>query len=408
MRILDRQRYWAFAKAYLTCYVSLVGLRVVLDAFSNVDEFTKRASGSDLFVAMGQYYLVRQAEYFDQLGGVISMMAAIFTVTWMQRGNEQLAMLAAGISTQRMIRPVVISSMLVSGFSVANQEFVIPRFAEELQKNHADDGTSAVTVQTKPSDHRGLIFAGKTADRAHKTILDRFTVTVPSEVFGSIRNIEGSQATFIPETAARIPLRGGWLVRDAKISPAVPDEDLANPDGLIVRVTDLAGFPPPVTEPPKPGDPAKPAGMPEAAEAPKEAGDVLFVRSSATFDMMIRKSGWFQYGTMLDLLRGLVDPATDRYDRADIETLVHSRVLRPFLALTLMFMSLPLVLGGYGRNMFVNLGFALGNSALFYGANIVCLNLGSAGVIPSPALAAWLPLFIFGLLAVHRWGQIRT
>ena len=31
-------------------------------------------------------------------------------------------------------------------------------------------------------------------------------------------------------------------------------------------------------------------------------------------------------------------------------------------------MSLPLVLGGYGRNMFINLGFALGNSAIFYGA----------------------------------------
>ncbi|OJW18615.1 MAG: hypothetical protein BGO49_22615 [Planctomycetales bacterium 71-10] len=405
MRILDRQRYWAFGKAYITCYVSFVGLWIVLDAFSNVDEFSKRASGMELFKAMGQYYLVRQAEYFDRLGGVISMMAAIFTVTWMQRANEQLAMLAAGVSTHRMIRPVVISSVLVSFFSVANQEVVIPRYADELQKNHADDGTSAVTVQTKPSDHRGLIFAGKSADRAHKTILERFTVTVPSEVFGSIRNIEGSQATYIPETAARIPLRGGWLIRQAKISPAVPDEDLSDPDGLIVKVTDLAGFPPPLVEPSKTGEAARPA---EPPEAPKEMGDVLFVRSSATFDMMIRKTGWFQYGTMLDLLRGLVDPATDRYDRADIETLIHSRVLRPFLALTLMFMSLPLVLGGYGRNMFVNLGFAMGNSALFYGANIVCLNLGSAGVIPSPALAAWLPLFIFGVLAVHRWGQIRT
>jgi len=26
MRILDRQRYWAFFKAYFTCYVSLVAL----------------------------------------------------------------------------------------------------------------------------------------------------------------------------------------------------------------------------------------------------------------------------------------------------------------------------------------------------------------------------------------------
>ena len=45
MRILDNQRYWSFFKAYVICYISLVGLFVVIDAFSNMDEFTKRADG---------------------------------------------------------------------------------------------------------------------------------------------------------------------------------------------------------------------------------------------------------------------------------------------------------------------------------------------------------------------------
>ena len=45
MRILDRQRYWSFLKAYVICYVSLVGLYIVIDAFSNLDEFSKRAEG---------------------------------------------------------------------------------------------------------------------------------------------------------------------------------------------------------------------------------------------------------------------------------------------------------------------------------------------------------------------------
>ena len=95
MRILDRERYWAFVKAYFICYFSLVGLYIVIDAFSNFDEFTKRADGLDLVRVMGRYYLIRQSQMFDQLSGVIGMMAAIFTVTWMQRNNEHLAMLAA-------------------------------------------------------------------------------------------------------------------------------------------------------------------------------------------------------------------------------------------------------------------------------------------------------------------------
>ena len=143
--ILDRQRYWAFLKAYVICYVSLVGLYIVIDAFSNLDEFIKRAEGfGELLTVMGRYYLIHQALYFDQLGGVIGMMAAIFTVTWMQRNNEQLAMLAAGISTHRAIRPVLFSSVIVSMLSVVNQEVIIPKYAEEIQKSHDDDGMAKV------------------------------------------------------------------------------------------------------------------------------------------------------------------------------------------------------------------------------------------------------------------------
>ena len=70
---------------------------------------------------------------------------------------------------------------------------------------------------------------------------------------------------------------------------------------------------------------------------------------------------------------------------------VHGRILRPFLGLNLLFMSLPLVLGGYGRNTFINLGFAMGNSALFYGAILFCQYLGSFDVL-SPAMSAWAPV----------------
>jgi lipopolysaccharide export system permease protein len=65
------------------------------------------------------------------------------------------------------------------------------------------------------------------------------------------------------------------------------------------------------------------------------------------------------------------------------------------------------VLGGYGRNAFINLAFALANSAIFYGAIQFCQYLGTFKTV-SPSLAAWLPLFVFGTIASLRWGQIRT
>jgi lipopolysaccharide export system permease protein len=57
--------------------------------------------------------------------------------------------------------------------------------------------------------------------------------------------------------------------------------------------------------------------------------------------------------------------------------------------------------------MFINLGLALGNSAIFYGALLFCQYLGGFGVL-SPVGAAWAPLFVFGTIATLRWGQIRT
>ena len=84
---------------------------------------------------------------------------------------------------------------------------------------------------------------------------------------------------------------------------------------------------------------------------------------------------------------------------------VHVRLLRPFLAMNLLFMSLPLVLGGYGRNTFINLGFALGNSALFYGGHYLLPVSGRLQDCCPPALAAWAPLIVFGTIATAAVGQ---
>ncbi len=161
MRILDRERYWSFVKAYFICFVALVGLYVVIDAFSNIDEFAEVAdSTAQLFRNMGRYYLIKMSLIYDQICGIITMMAAIFTVTWMQKNNELLAMLAAGISTQRVIRPVLISALAISSLAVVNQELIMPRLAEELQKPPDDDGIQLVKVYPRQDANDVFISGG--------------------------------------------------------------------------------------------------------------------------------------------------------------------------------------------------------------------------------------------------------
>jgi lipopolysaccharide export system permease protein len=446
VRILDRQRYWSFLKAYVICYVSLVGLYIVIDAFSNFDEFTKRAEGAEVFRVMARFYLVRQSSFFDQLCGVIGMMAAVFTVTWMQRNNEQLAILSAGVSTHRAIRPVLFSSVLVSFLAIGNQEIIMPRYAEELAKSHDDDGEQTVRVAGR-YDSRGIMILGNDADRATKTILP-FRSTIPVEIFGSIRYITGAQAAYIPTDHPTAPLKGGWLVREASISPPLDDEMLSESRELLRRVDDLSGFPRPYVPPAKAANQAQAnanAKPPDAGSAertmPAPHSEIVyltslvplplsanfavlrahrlldrkfdlsrgtyFLKSSLTFQAVTRKPDWFKYANTLELIESLTDPSTRGSERTTVALFLHQRIVRPFLGFNLLFMSLPLVLGGYGRNSFVNLGFALGNSAIFYGAIICCGYLGGFEKV-SPPLAAWLPLFVFGTIASLRWGQIRT
>ena len=388
MRILDRERYWAFAKAYFICFTALVGLYVVIDAFSNLDEFAEIAGPPQLFLNMGRYYLIKTSLFYDQICGVITMMAAIFTVTWMQRNNELLAMLAAGISTRRIIRPVLVSALMISSLAVVNQELIMPRLSEELQKPPDDDGTQKVKVFTR-QDSNDVSISGEFADRASRTIITKFAATIPVRIAQELIEIEAREARYIPESDVDLPLRGGWLIWGGRfLTP--PKKDLAGiTHDVLTPVDDPSAYPPPLDKM------SSRPGMP-----------VYFLKTNLTFTTMIRSRNWYQFAPTIELIRGLSDP-TNYGERADIQVFLHSRLLRPLMGFNLMLLSLPLVLGGTGRNMFVNLGMSLGTSGLFYSVNFMSQYLGAHDVL-APELAAWAPLIVFGTVAVARWDTIRT
>ena len=386
MRILDRERYKAFFKAYLICFVALVGLYIVFDAFTNLDEFAEVDENTGVVLAkMGRYYAIRLSQFYDRLCGVIGMMAAIFTVTWMQRDNELLAILAAGVSTHRAIRPVVISAVLVSGLAIANQELLIPRVATELQLPPEDDGRRELRVGSR-IDVNEIIIHGRWGYRETKTV-EPFDATLPSRRFGKLLNLEAKEARYIPSDDARSPLRGGWLLRGARLAP--PDFEPDNTVLIPLAPEDLADFPPPRNPPDK-----------------LASGSAYFLRSNITFEDAIRRTNWYTFASTPDLLRTLREPIGE-IEKTEIGVFLHARLLRPLLSMTLLFLSLPLVLGGGTRGMFINLGLSLGTSAVFYAGLFLFQYLGNNRVL-GPELAAWAPLIGFGTVAAGRWGKIRT
>src|ERR687885_1741362 len=128
IKLMDRQMIRGYFKSYFVCLVSLLSLYVVVDLFTNLDDFFNR--GGRLPVVLGRitaYYGYRTAQIFDRLCEAIVLLAGMFTVAWMQRNNEQVPLLSAGVSTRRVVRPVLVAAVLMLGVALVNQELVIPR-----------------------------------------------------------------------------------------------------------------------------------------------------------------------------------------------------------------------------------------------------------------------------------------
>ncbi len=337
---------------------------------------------------MGRYYLIKMSLIYDQICGIITMMAAIFTVTWMQKNNELLAMLAAGISTQRIIRPVLISALVVSSLAVVNQELIMPRLAEELQTPPDDDGTQKVKVYTPAGRQRrpdlGRRRRPGDADD-HQVLGDH---PRPGRR-GADRDL-GEGGPLHPRGRRPYPLRGGWILSGRQVPhrPAVEGPSQPPPRGSSARSP-------------------TPRTTPRRRQVRRQTGHQGVLPQDRP-DLRHRdpERHWYQFAPTADLIRALSDP-TNYGERGDIQVFLHARLIRPLLGFNLMLLSLPLVLGGAGRNMFINLGMSLGTSGLFYSVNFMCQYLGAHEVLP-PELAAWAPLIVFGTIAVARWDTIRT
>jgi lipopolysaccharide export system permease protein len=282
----------------------------------------------------------------------------------------------------------LISAVLVNVVAVVNQEVIAPRVGEELLRDPDDDGVRKVMVYSR-YDVNGILIHGKDGDRGSQTVME-FSATIPSGVYGTAIGLDAKQARYIPEDASDAPMRGGWLVRGTTRTPA--DVPIDGEPRLVYLIDDeamLKKFPPPTDKVPM-----------------NLSGDTYFLRTNISFDAVTRNRHWYQFASTPDLIRALSDPANEP-ERVEIEVALHTRLLRPLLALTLLVLSLPQVLGGDSRNMFVNLGLALGTSAIFYSALFLVQFVGNNGLI-SPELVAWGPLIGFGTVAAAGWDNIRT
>ncbi len=377
MRIIDRYVLRQFIRTFLICYLSMTGLYIVFDAFTNMEEFLRcgREQGSVLGL-LASYYSYRSVLFFDQMAGLLSLVAAMFTITWLQRHNELTALMSAGISRLRVASPVIAMAIIVAFLAAGSREFLIPRFRDQLSRRPQDlIGDIGQDMQPRYDAQTDVLIRGE------MTFGDDMRISKPNFLMPRSLDHYGKQlsakrAFYKPPTADR---PGGYLLDKLSKQSDLHEQPSLKLDGETILIT--------------------PHDAPDWLEP-----DQCFVVSDVTFEQLTGGRAWRTYSSTKTLIEGLYNPSLD--SGADVRVAIHSRVTKPFQDVTLLFLGLPLVLTRQSRNVFLAMGLCSVVVSVFSLSVIASEHLGKIYSI-SPSLAAWAPLIIFVPIAVAMADSMR-
>jgi lipopolysaccharide export system permease protein len=373
--IIDRYLLRQFVQVLVICFLSIIGLYIVIDAFGHLDHFVDYADKhGSLLGTMASFYAYRSIAFFDRTSGVLTLIAVMFTVTWIQRYHEMTALLAAGIPRLRVLRPVLVAAVGVSLVAAANRELVMPGIRQQLALDTKNLGGEQESLMQARFDSNRILIGGERIVPATKTIV-RASFVLPRQLDQFGKQLTAAEARFMPAEANRPT---GYL-----LSGVTAPKALLKQPSLLVEAN-------PVVITPVGNDWLRP--------------DQVFIVSALSFEFLSAGANWRDFAATSEMIRELRAPSTDLGN--DVRVAIHTRFMQPFLDTTLLFLGLPFVVTRTNRNPFVAIGLCLAVVTVFMVVVLGCQSLGSGGWL-QPALAAWLPFMLFAPLAAGMSDSLR-
>jgi len=364
MKRLDRYIIANFVQGYLIAGCILIGLRIVIDLFVNLDEFAKNADLGGLVVARNivSFYAFNSTLYYRDFAGMILVVAAAFCIARMVRYNELIAIMASGLSLRRVMLPIMIMGLVMTAVLVLDQEVVIPRLADRLVRGHdVIPGQESFRAWFIPGQDGSLIFS-PSFDLSSGSF-DRPAII--------LRQLDG---------------QGLWNVTGCIVADkAIYNEQLQRWDLINGRLINR--------DPNRPGGPVLAYGS--MGLLPKD----IPILAKSEFKGLL---SWRQ----LDTLGGLRPR-----DMALLFSQKHFRITEPLINLLVLLVGLPVLLCRDPRYVksAVLWSFCLTGACSI--VTFVCKVLSTEPVPfgrPMPQLWAWLPVLIFLPIGLVELDSIKT
>jgi lipopolysaccharide export system permease protein len=375
VKTFDRYILIKYLHVYAILFVTLFGLYVVFDGFTNVDGFQQDSTGpGQVLTKMATYYLYQSSFIFDLVGSILAAISIVIVFALLQRNSEIHPILAAGIPTFRLLLPIVIGIMFINAGLIVNQEFVIPKIAPMLQASRSglEKGTDKVEA-VRDNSTLILISGDKLSLRKRKIFDARFVIPV-GEIAQDLTTIDAKEASYV---AAQGDMPGGWLLTEPM--PKLDEMKLTESGRQYVRVVRVP-----------PDNPA-----------------AILIATDVDFDQLYNRSQSYKLASTPELIRRMQNPAFGIVSIRGQAMHFHFRMVRPLINVLMVIVAVPLVVRKESRGLVTNMAVCTAVMAVVLGIIHASTYLGQANLV-TPHLAAWIPVIFSGSLGAWLTGVTQT
>lgn len=366
IRTIDRYLMRQYMISWGICAFAVFGLFSMIDGVTRIDRFLRQDAPLPL-VAL-KYFAGMVPIYFTQyLGPILTLLAAMFTITNLNKNCELTPLRAAGLPLSRILASLFLIASMMAIMMISVQEFVVPNLKDQIRL--ADSyGRALDSIQP-----------GVVNDSRNNLINVRSYL--PHEKRGQHVEITTKHASQASSKS---------IIRAREILWKVPDE--GEPYWLLregeVEQFDISGLKIPV-----PG-PDGTLQLVQGFSQMKLATDMRPV----DLESSDREIEYLSF-------RELRDQYKRRPHLKHLEVKLHRRIAFPLSNFILLLLGMPFVLRTESRSVLLGISIAMALGTIYLIITEVCANLGTRGQL-EPMLAAWLPVLFFGALGITLFDGI--
>ena len=366
VRTFDRYLIKQFMISWGICAFAVFGLFSVIDGVSRLDRFLRQDDPLPL-VAL-KYFMGMIPIYFTQyLGPILTLLAAMFTTTQMNKGSELVPLRAAGLPLSRILASFFLIALVMALSMILVQELVVPAFKDEIRLADSYGRTVASIQPDMVADSRNNLI--QVADYLpHEKRGQNVEITTKHSGLSTSSKITRAREILWKDPPGGEPY---WLLREGE-----------------VEQFDERGMKIPI--------PASDGSIQLAQE---------FSEMKLTTDM--RPVDLESSDREIEYLsfRELRDQYKRRPHLKHLEVKLHRRFAFPLANFILLMLGLPFILRSENRSVVLGISIALGLGTLYLVVTETCAGLGTRGAL-NPMLAAWLPVLFFGALGLTLFDGI--